>query len=194
MARKVKAARWLRALDNPGETGNKGFMVIDLLREFKRAVPFKPFVIQMVGGQRHKVTHAQTFGVSPKGSYVIVIDDKDWPHHLNPSLIKSVALGKSRRRRKKRSVDIPGGQEYKSFMVIESIREFNRAVPFKPFEIQMVSGQRYEVPHPDFVSISPKASIVIVYDDAEHPYHLSSLLIERVSPQKSHPKRKTAKH
>jgi hypothetical protein len=138
--------------------------------------------------------HTETFGLSPKGSYVIVIDDKDWPHHLNPLLIKSVALWKSRRRRNKEGIDFPGEQEHKTFMVIESIREFSRAVPFKPFEIQMVSGQRYEVPHPDFVSISPKASIVIVYDDAEHPYHLSSLLIERVSLPGNPRKRKTAKH
>ena len=78
-------------------------------------------------------------------------------------------------------------------MVIDSIREFRRAVPFKPFEIQMVSGQRYEVPHSDFISISPRGSFVIVYGADEHPYHLSALLIEGVSPQKSRRKRKTAK-
>ena len=39
------------------------------------------------------------------------------------------------------------------------------------------SGERYTVPHPDFVSISPKGSFVIVFDKNEHPYHLSTLLI-----------------
>ena len=47
-------------------------------------------------------------------------------------------------------------------MVIQSIREFNRAVPFKPYQIRMVSGETYEVPHPDFLSVSPKGSFVIV--------------------------------
>ena len=79
-------------------------------------------------------------------------------------------------------------------MVIESIREFNRAVPFRPYEIQMASGEHYEVQHPDFIFISPKASFVIVFDAKEHPYHLSTLLIEGVSPQKSRRGRKSGKH
>jgi len=66
-------------------------------------------------------------------------------------------------------------------MVVESIREFNRAVPFTPYEIQTVSGERYQVPHPDFISISPKGSFVVVIDAKERPHHLSSLLIERAS-------------
>jgi len=79
-------------------------------------------------------------------------------------------------------------------MVIESIREFNRAVPFKPYEMQMASGEHYEVQHPDFIFISPKASFVIVFDANEHPYHLSTPLIEGVSPQNGRRRRKTGKH
>lgn len=63
-------------------------------------------------------------------------------------------------------------------MVIESIRTFNHATPFQPYEIRMTSGERHPVPHPDFVSISPKGSYVIVIDSKERPHHLSSLLIE----------------
>lgn len=33
-------------------------------------------------------------------------------------------------------------------MVIESIREFDRAVPFRAYEIRIASGKRYVVPHP----------------------------------------------
>jgi hypothetical protein len=79
-------------------------------------------------------------------------------------------------------------------MVIESIREFNRAMPFRPYEIQMASGQSYPVPHPDFISISPRGSFVIVFDANEHPYHLSTLLMERVSLLKNRRRRKTGKH
>jgi hypothetical protein len=78
-------------------------------------------------------------------------------------------------------------------MVIDSIREFNRSVPFTPYEIQTVSGERYQVPHPDFISISPKGSFVIVIDAKERPHHLSSLLIERASPMNSNRRRKDAK-
>jgi len=66
-------------------------------------------------------------------------------------------------------------------MVIASIREFNRAVPFVPYESQTASGQRYEVPHPDFILVSPKGSFVVVVDAQERPHHLNSLLIERGS-------------
>ena len=64
-------------------------------------------------------------------------------------------------------------------MVIESIREFNRAVTFKPYEAQMSSGERYPVPHPDFISISPRGSFVVIIDAKERPHHLSALFIER---------------
>jgi hypothetical protein len=66
-------------------------------------------------------------------------------------------------------------------VVIQSIREFNRATPFVPYEIRMASGQRYEVPHPDFVFISPRGSFVMIVDSKDRPHHLSSLLIETAS-------------
>jgi len=49
-------------------------------------------------------------------------------------------------------------------MVISSIRDFNRAVPFKPYKIQMVSGESFLVPHPDYVSVSPNGSLVIFFE------------------------------
>jgi hypothetical protein len=66
-------------------------------------------------------------------------------------------------------------------VVIASIREFNRAVPFVPYEIHTASGEHFRVPHPDFISISPKGSFVVVIDERERPHHLNSLLIERAS-------------
>jgi hypothetical protein len=69
-------------------------------------------------------------------------------------------------------------------VVIESIREFNRAVRFVPYEIHTASGESYEVPHPDFISISPKGSFVIVIDAKECPHHLNALLIDRSSSQR----------
>lgn len=71
-------------------------------------------------------------------------------------------------------------------MVISSIREFNRNVPFIPYEIQTASGKRYTVPHPDFISISPKGSFVVVIEAKERPHHLNSILIERASLLNSH--------
>jgi hypothetical protein len=75
-------------------------------------------------------------------------------------------------------------------MVIESIREFNRTVPFKPYEIHMASGERYAVPHPDFISVSPKGSFVVIIDSHERPHHLNALLIERASLTNGNRRRK----
>jgi hypothetical protein len=66
-------------------------------------------------------------------------------------------------------------------MVIESIREFNRAVPFAPYEVHMNRGETYVVPHPDFISISPRGSFVVIIDQRDRPHHLNALLLERVS-------------
>ena len=67
-------------------------------------------------------------------------------------------------------------------MVIESIRAFNHATPFRPYVIRMTSGETHRVPHPDFISISPRGSFVIVIDAKERPHHLSALLIEEAVP------------
>jgi len=78
-------------------------------------------------------------------------------------------------------------------VVIAPIREFNRAVPFVPYEIHNASGERYGVPHPDFISISPRGSFVVVIDAKERPHYLDALLIERASLLNGHQRRKARK-
>ena len=77
-------------------------------------------------------------------------------------------------------------------MVIDSIRAFNHSTPFQPYVIRMTSGETHRVPHPDFVSISPRGSFVIVFDDKERPHHLSPLLIEEAVPLPPRRRRKAA--
>jgi hypothetical protein len=79
-------------------------------------------------------------------------------------------------------------------VVIESIREFNRAVSFVPYEIHTTSGESYEVPHTDSISISPKGSFVIVIDAKERPHHLNALLIDRASPLHGQRRPRARKH
>lgn len=78
-------------------------------------------------------------------------------------------------------------------MVIQSIREFNRAVPFIPYEVHTASGERFTVPHPDFVSISPRGSFVVIIDAKDRPHHLNALLIERASLLNGRGRRKRAR-
>jgi hypothetical protein len=63
-----------------------------------------------------------------------------------------------------------------------------------PYEIYTASGESYEVPHPDFVSISPKGSFVIVIDEEERPHHLNALLIDRASPLNGQRRRRARRH
>jgi hypothetical protein len=67
-------------------------------------------------------------------------------------------------------------------MLVETIREFNRATPFIPYEIRTNGGERLPVPHPDFVFVAPRGAWVIVTDESDRPRHISSLLIEEVAP------------
>lgn len=81
-------------------------------------------------------------------------------------------------------------------MVIDSIREFNRAVPFVPYEIHTVSGEIYEIPHPDFILVPPRGSYVVVIDPndpKDAPHHISALLIERASLLNNHKRRRARK-
>jgi hypothetical protein len=78
-------------------------------------------------------------------------------------------------------------------MLIDVIREHNQAVPFKPYEIRTNGGQRLPVPHPDFIFVSPRGSWVIVTDEKERPRHISTILIEEISPLRKRRRRRRTK-
>ena len=41
-----------------------------------------------------------------------------------------------------------------------------------PFSLRMADGKEYQVPHRDYISLSPKGTFVTVYDDDEKFYVL----------------------
>jgi hypothetical protein len=67
-------------------------------------------------------------------------------------------------------------------MLIDLIRNYNRTVPFVPYEIRTNGGERLKVPHPDFIFVAPRGGWVIITDAYDRPRHISALLIEEVSP------------
>jgi len=75
-------------------------------------------------------------------------------------------------------------------MLINVIRDFNRTVPFEPYEIRTNGGERLRVPHPDFIFVAPRGSWGIVTDRHDYPSHISSLLIEEVAPVRKRRPRK----
>jgi hypothetical protein len=74
---------------------------------------------------------------------------------------------------------------YARRMVLELIRELNKAVPFRPYRLRLVGGVTHRVPHPDFIAIAPRGTWVMVSDEHDHPYWISTILIEEVTPLKS---------
>ena len=67
-------------------------------------------------------------------------------------------------------------------------------LPVMPYEISTLSGETYEIPHPDFILAPPKGSYVVVIDPKdpkEAPNHISALLIERATPLDGQQRRKT---
>ncbi len=45
----------------------------------------------------------------------------------------------------------------------------------EPFVLRMADGREYSVPHPDYISIPPMGSSVIVWDDTGHYFVLPLL-------------------
>jgi hypothetical protein len=78
-------------------------------------------------------------------------------------------------------------------MSIDALRTLNHAVPFKPYVIRMASGGKYKVHHPDFISISPRGSQIVLFDEAEHMHLLSPLLMEAATPLNGSGSRRSGK-
>ena len=52
-----------------------------------------------------------------------------------------------------------------------------------PFTIRMADGKEYHVPHRDYIAVSPKAAVVVVFDDVGHVYFLPLLTMTGLSYQ-----------
>ncbi len=50
-------------------------------------------------------------------------------------------------------------------MRAEDIRKVHDAVPFKPFSLVLADGRAFRVPHPDFLSVSPKGTALSLWDE-----------------------------
>ena len=50
-----------------------------------------------------------------------------------------------------------------------------------PFTLMMADGKEYHVPHRDYISLPPKGTFVVVYDDHGHVFVLSLLTMTGVS-------------
>jgi hypothetical protein len=65
-------------------------------------------------------------------------------------------------------------------MTSQQLRAAHQAAPFRPFVIHMADGRSFSIPHPDFLSISPAGTTVIVYQDGEEFSILDMLLMTEI--------------
>ena len=55
-----------------------------------------------------------------------------------------------------------------------------------PFTLLMADGKEYQVPHPDYISLPPRAAYVIVYDNDGHFTALPLLTMTGLCSQNPH--------
>jgi hypothetical protein len=76
-------------------------MAPDQVRKALRAVPFRPFSVEVAGGRRVQVKHTDYAQLSPAGRTLVVFtDDDDAAEIIDVFLITSLNLAKTPARRK----------------------------------------------------------------------------------------------
>ena len=65
-------------------------------------------------------------------------------------------------------------------MTIQQLRAVHRAVPFHQFTVYMADGRSFNVPHPDFLSMSPTGRTVIIYEENDEFSILDLLLMTEI--------------
>jgi len=65
---------------------------------------------------------------------------------------------------------------------IEQIREAMHRAPFLGFDIRLVDGRSYHVPHPDFLAVpqTPRGRDLLFHDEKGHTHRLDLLLIVEI--------------
>ena len=76
-------------------------MLLEIIRELNAAAPFEPYFSRMVSGRQVVVSHPDCVMIAPKGSWVIVADEDEHPHHLSTLMIEEVRPLRVRRRAKR---------------------------------------------------------------------------------------------
>jgi len=76
-------------------------------------------------------------------------------------------------------------------MTLQRIVSYVTAEPFRPFRIKMVSGQTFEIRHPEMVQVGRTTMTIFTYLSADEEqakqreHEISLLLIESVEPLES---------
>lgn len=75
-------------------------MLGSTVKEFARATPFVPFVVQMNDGRQFIIEHPDYISISPKGGKLIVYDANENETHLSGLLVAAVQAARHRKPRR----------------------------------------------------------------------------------------------
>jgi hypothetical protein len=71
-------------------------------------------------------------------------------------------------------------------MTNDELRKWQKNQPFAPFEILLVDGRSFEVPHPEFIWIPPgRGTWVYVADSSGSADHVNTAIISSIRKLKS---------
>jgi hypothetical protein len=73
-------------------------------------------------------------------------------------------------------------------MTAKAILDFLEASPFRPFTLVTASGEKYYIPHEDYVTFSPSRRVALVFRDEELFSALDVLTITDIQPGGRAPK------
>lgn len=62
-------------------------------------------------------------------------------------------------------------------MTPSQLRHVWRANPFRPFTIHLAGGNKVEVPHQDFMALSPTGRFAFVYGPHGEHFHIDVMLV-----------------
>jgi hypothetical protein len=62
-------------------------------------------------------------------------------------------------------------------MTADQIRSLRDATPFRPFRVHMANGKSADVPHPDFINLSPTGRILIISRENDSFELIDTLLV-----------------
>lgn len=77
-------------------------------------------------------------------------------------------------------------------MNLDELRNFRDANPFQPFEIILVDGRTFKVPHRDFILIPPgrQTWVYVAHPKSGVVDHINTLIISSIRPYKPRPTRR----
>lgn len=78
-------------------------------------------------------------------------------------------------------------------MNLDYLRELHHPPHFKPITLSVADGRKFNVPHPDFLSIDPAGQVVIVFGEKGGFSVIDSELIAAVDVPARNGHRKTRK-